>query len=71
METEYSLAVKAFQESDEYKTSVRTMEKAGMVQPYINNILERAFAAGWNNRTIEHKVTLSLSEVMGRKKHYY
>jgi len=41
-----------------------------MVQPYINNILDRAFAAGWNNRTIESKKGFSVSEVMGHKKHY-
>lgn len=48
METLYSIAWKEYLKSKEYETSAAALAKKGVKQPYLNNILQSAFAAGWN-----------------------
>lgn len=49
IETPYSKAWKEFKRTKEYKRGMEEMLKRGMIQPYISNILQTAFAAGYNS----------------------
>ena len=46
--TKYSKAIHDYLISNDHATAVKAMEKQGMKQPYIDNILSLAFMAGWN-----------------------
>lgn len=48
--TPYSIAWYNYKESGEYAQALRVMRAAGMVQPYIDNVLIRAFDAGRNSK---------------------
>lgn len=44
----YREAWNSFRKTDEYKIISETLLHKGIKQPYRNNILKTAFAAGWN-----------------------
>lgn len=46
--TNYREAWNTYKKSSDYRASSDVMKKAGIKQPYRNNILQLAFAAGWN-----------------------
>jgi hypothetical protein len=48
--TPYASAWSKYILSAEYKASVEEMIKHGMKQPYVNNILQESFSAGWNSK---------------------
>lgn len=48
--TPYAQALLEYHESNRYIDSVRAMSTYGMIQPYIGNILDSAFAEGWNSK---------------------
>lgn len=45
--THYQLAIRQFMKSEEYKTSIAELEKHGIKKPYSENIIRRAFDAGF------------------------
>lgn len=45
--TPYHEAWIAFRKSDEYKHLSDALQKQGVKMPYRNNIINRAFSAGW------------------------
>jgi hypothetical protein len=49
MKTKYSQALIEYKQSNDYLSSVKEMKAKGMKQPYIDNILESAFSAGFNS----------------------
>ena len=55
--TNYKDAWNAYKKSSDYRASSDVMRKAGIKQPYRNNILQLAFAAGWNATGVEIKLS--------------
>lgn len=47
-QTNYSRAWLQFTTTQAYNRTVGAFIKNGMKQPYINNIIQNAFEAGWN-----------------------
>lgn len=56
MKTNYSEAWKKYLKSNSYKETVENMKTNGINQPYAGNILENAFAAGWNASGIKIEI---------------
>ena len=52
MTTNYRKAWLAFRETDDYQNACNEMFRKNMKQPYIDNILEVSFAAGWGDKKI-------------------
>lgn len=46
--TNYRQAWLDFRKTKDYKDLSESMKKQGIRQPYRNNIIQQAFAAGWN-----------------------
>lgn len=55
--TNYREAWNKYRKSEEYRFMILSMKNQGIVQPFSNNILNQAFAAGWKatNTKIEAK----------------
>lgn len=53
--TNYRQAWIDYQKTEDYKTNSNALKTAGIKQPYRNNILQAAFAAGWNATGTEIK----------------
>lgn len=49
-ETDYSKAVKEYQQSEQYKQSIEILNKKNIYKPYSDNILINAFTAGFNSK---------------------
>lgn len=54
--TTYRKAWLEFKKSEDYKTSSDALKRKGIIQPYRDNILMNAFAAGWNATGTEIKI---------------
>lgn len=54
-QTTYSKAWHEYTETQEYQRMVISMIKSGMKQPYINHVLQNAFAAGWRATGVKIK----------------
>lgn len=48
--TAYQQAWNKYKASFDYSRAVYVLKSTGHIQPYIDNILEMSFAAGWNSR---------------------
>ena len=48
--TPYLKAWHAYLESNDYKDAAKELKAKGIIQPYLNNILQGAFQYGWNKR---------------------
>lgn len=46
--TNFSLAWVDFKMSDDYRRLVTALSKAGIKQPYLDNVIWISFTAGWN-----------------------
>jgi hypothetical protein len=46
--TNYRQAWIEYRRSDEFRATSEVLKQSGIKQPYRNNILQSAFAAGWN-----------------------
>jgi hypothetical protein len=50
IETKYFIAFAEYKSTNEYKSLVDTFKNKGFNQPYINNIIEQIFTAGYNSK---------------------
>lgn len=58
METKYSIAWKAYKESEDFKRSLCYLLDHGFQRPYADNILRHAFDAGFNAADIHDNKTV-------------
>ena len=56
-QTTYSKAWNDYRKSSDYRASSEVLKQAGIKQPYRNNILQLAFAAGWNATGMDIKLS--------------
>lgn len=50
--TDYQITWENYLSSTDYKRAEEAMIKKGIKQPYLNNILQGAFEAGWNLKKV-------------------